>query len=149
MQKVRLRNAEYMASLPPYRFAPGDVIEVDDEWAAQLVRRGIARMAAADAETVMDRRSAMKAELEASQAAVNADQRASQRAALLAQLADLDVAEARANEIAAPYGGHYGDTIGREDLGGAADDDAGRPKAGYQRRGRPAATATADEHGAD
>ena len=53
MKRVRLRNNEYMATLPPYRFAAGDVIEIDDDWADQLVRRGIARKAGANAQTLV------------------------------------------------------------------------------------------------
>jgi hypothetical protein len=121
MMKVALRNAEYMANLPPYRFAPGDVIEIEDDWAAQLIRRGIAIKARADAKTAIERHVEMRPPpADDGGAAV----RAARRAALLAELAALGPEDA-----VAPTEGHYGDMIGRGDAEGTPEPRTARPTA--------------------
>lgn len=107
MKKVSLRHAEYMATLPPYRFAAGDVVEIDDEWADQLIRRGIASPARANAKTVQQIRIDTRPPVPTA-----ADERDARRAALEAELAALDEQDETAGT------GHYSDMITREDVGG-------------------------------
>lgn len=128
MKKVALRRAEYMATLPPYRFEPGDVIEIDDDWADQMVRRGIAKKAPANAQTAQEKRQMMRDEADD----VDALDRAGRRAALQAQLNALDQ-----EERAAPDGGHFSDMITREDMGGdaqQAEDDKTASKSASARK---------------
>jgi len=61
MQKVALISGQFLGNLPPYRFAAGDVIEVDDDWAEHLVRQGIAQKAKASDQSVMEKILAEKA----------------------------------------------------------------------------------------
>jgi ribosomal protein L9 len=156
MKKVRLRNAEYMATLPPFRFMAGDVIEVEDDWADQLIRRGIAKAASARTETVQEKRAAMRDEQEAERESMSAGERAAQRSALMAQLSALDSQDARAAEMQAEYGGHYSDSVTREDAAptpeesaatsrprAAADDDAARQPRAASRRASDEAQPTA------
>jgi hypothetical protein len=151
MKKVRLRNAEYMATLPPFRFMPGDVIEVEDDWADQLVRRGIAKAASARTETVQEKRAAMRDEQEAERESMSAGERAAQRSALMAQLSALDAQDARAAEMQAEYGGHYSDSVTREDTGTqaegrqAADDDEAQQSRASARRQAQATEAESAE----
>lgn len=132
MMKVRFKRAEYNAGLPPYRFHPGDVIEVDDDWAKQLVQRGIARKAASNAQTVQ--------EIRAEEHVVTEEETRQdielRRADLQAQLAALDREEARQ-----PFGGHFSDMIAREDVTGD-DEPADEPAAPRRATARPAASRT-------
>lgn len=122
MQKIMWKRAEYNASLPPYRFAPGDVVEIDDDWADQLVRKGIARKAPKNAMTVNERRALERDDTE-ERMAVQA--RSDRRAQLEAELAALD----REDDTAGDYGepGHYGDIVSRGDVEG--HDDESKPEA--------------------
>lgn len=116
MMKVAFRNAEYNASLPPYRFQPGDVVEIEDDWAKQMIQRGIAIKAKDSAKTVLEQR------LDARPAPADdggAQARAERRAALQAELAALDRADAPT-----PFsGGHYSDMVTRADVAGEDPDD--------------------------
>lgn len=116
MMKVALRNAEYMATLPPYRFMPGDVIEVDDEWGTKMLQRGIAVKAKADAQTAMERRVAMRPPTPDDGGAA---ERAARRAALQAEIDAMD-REVSPYAAAAATEGHYSDMVTREE---PADDD--------------------------
>jgi hypothetical protein len=108
MMKVALRHAEYMATLPPYRFLPGDVIEVDDEHGENMIRRGIAVKAKANAQTAMERRVAQRpATPDDGGAAV----RAERRAILQAEMEALDREDAAPRPAAE---GHYSDMITRD-----------------------------------
>lgn len=107
MKKVALTRAEYMASLPPYRFNPGDVIEIDDDWADQLVRRGIASTAKANAKTVQQIRIDARPPVP-----TPADDRAVRRAALKAELAALNQQDAERYDAPVDEG-HYSDTLTR------------------------------------
>lgn len=132
MQKVALRHSEYMANLPPYRFAPGDVIEIEDDWADQLVRRGIAKKAPKNAMTAIEKRQMMREDgVEPTDLATA---RAQKRAQLQAEMDALDEADAA-------EGGHYSDMITREDMGSQEDEE--QPARG--RRGRRGHTATAED----
>jgi hypothetical protein len=120
MKKVRFKFAEYNATLPPYRFQPGDVVEIDDDWADSLLRKGIATRASASAETAQEKRAAMREEQAAGQFEASAGDRANRRAALMAQLADLDAQENRSGATS----GHYSDSVTREDMGTPGDDES-------------------------
>lgn len=110
MKKVALRNAEYMATLPPYRFAPGDVIEIDDDWADTLVRRGIASAAKGNAKTIQQIRIDSRPPVPTA-----ADERAVRRAALQAELDALDREGGHYTaDVTGPVDeGHYSDMISR------------------------------------
>lgn len=137
MKKVRLKFNEYMATLPPYRFAAGDVIEIDDAWADQIVQRGIARKAPSNAQTVQE----IRAEERGTQEETASVDREARRRALQDQLAAIDREDA-----AQPFGGHYSDMITREDTGDDPADSSGKPP----RRGRRStAVADPDEPGDD
>jgi acetoin utilization deacetylase AcuC-like enzyme len=144
MKKVVLRNNEYMATMPPYRFSAGDVIEVEDDWADQLVRRNIATKAKAGAQTVQELRAEERAELAAPAIAAAAEDRAARRAALLAELDALGRDDQAAAAATAP-GGHYADMVTREDMDGDADEPSGSARSSGgapRRRGRPRRTTT-------
>lgn len=126
MQKVALRFSEYMASLPPYRFEAGDVIEVDDSWAEQLVSRGLANKAKSGAKTVNELRAESGRMSYEQRADIERAERDRQRAVLQAQIAELDSQDARYANAAAPdeSEGHHSDMVTREGTGAAADKPA-------------------------
>lgn len=128
MKKVAFRTFEYNAGLPPYRFDPGDVVEIDDDWADQLVRRGIAAPAKKNAKTVQQIRIASRPPVPTA-----ADERAVRRASLQAELDALDQQDAgmvtqddedddgdddgegasTSTKPPTPPEGHYGDMVTR------------------------------------
>lgn len=115
MKKVALTRAEYMATLPPYRFDPGDVIEIDDDWADQLIRRGIASPARSNAKTVQQIRIDARPPVPTA-----ADERSARRAALEAELASLNQQDAATYD--APDEGHYSDMVTRGEPEDAPED---------------------------
>lgn len=127
MKKVAFVRAEYNASLPPYRFAPGDVVEIEDDWADQLIRREIAKPAKAGAKTVQQIRNDARPPVPTA-----ADERANKRAALLAELETLDREDAVAGTL--PDEGHYDDMLTR----GEPEPPAEVSKSSAQGQPRPA-----------
>lgn len=119
--KVAFRNAEYFANIPPRRFAPGDVIEVEDEWGQQLLRRGIAVAAKPGAKTAMELRVAMRPPT--ADDGGEAD-RAARRAALQAELDALDRADAAPRPSDE---GHYADMVTRDGATQSPKDDKPAP----------------------
>lgn len=143
MKKVAFTRAEYNATLPPYRFNPGDVVEIDEDWADQLVRRGIAKAAKSNAKTVQqiridarppvptaaDERAVRRAQLEAELAALR-----SEDAAMVEPDEDDDDDEAvPAQPPASPKdGGHYSDMVTRGES--APPQGEGAPTASGKRK---------------
>lgn len=131
MKKVAWRNAEYIATLPPYRFAPGDVVEIEDDWADTLIRRGIASTAKNNAKTIQQIRIDSRPPVPTA-----ADERAVRRAALQAELDALDREGGHYTaDVTGPVDeGHYSDTMTREDVGAATEQPAeGAPSGGAAR----------------
>lgn len=135
MMKVAYRNAEYRADLPPYRFMPGDVIEVEDAEGERLIRQGIAVKAKADAKTAMERRVEMRPPTPDDGGAA---ERAARRAALQAELDALD----RADAAPPATEGHFSDMVTRGGAPGAqteappAEEDEDDDKKPASRAGR-------------
>lgn len=131
MKKVAFVNDEYNASLPPYRFQAGDVVEIADEWADQLVQRGLAKPARANAKTVQQIRQEARPPVPTA-----ADVRAQRRAELLAEIERLDREGGTYGDdmVTMDYQepGHYGDMVTRGDLAPLPEEDAAadpKPKA--------------------
>lgn len=124
MKKVAFCNDEYNASLPPYRFRSGDVVEINDDWADALVRKGLAVKAPANAKTVQQIRQESRPPRPTA-----ADERAARRAELLAEVERLDRegghSSAELVTMDAQDEGHFSDMVTR---GEAAPDE--KPKAG-------------------
>lgn len=121
MKKVAFRNAEFMANLPPHRFAPGDVVEIDDAWADQLIQRGIAVKAKADARTALELRAASRP---ATPDDGGAAERATRREVLMAELNALDRVDAPGRPLPPIAEGHFSDMVTREAAPDAAPDAA-------------------------
>lgn len=131
MKKVAFVNNEYNASLPPYRFSAGDVVEIADEWADELVRKGIAKPAAKNAKTVQQIRRESRPPTPTA-----ADVRAERRAELLAEVERLDREGGHydGDMVTMDYQepGHYGDMVTRGDLAPLPEEEdaaAAKPKA--------------------
>lgn len=128
MKKVAFVNNEYNASLPPYRFRSGDVVEIADEWADQLVQRGLARPAARNAKTVQQIRQESRPPVPTA-----ADVRAQRRAELLAEVERLDREGGHydGDMVTMDYQepGHFSDMVTRGDLAPLPEEeDAADPK---------------------
>jgi hypothetical protein len=117
MMKVAWQHAEYNATLPPYRFSPGDVVEIEDDWAKQLIQRGIAIKAKDSAKTVLEQRQALRP-VTANDG--GAQERAERRAALQAELEAIDRVDAAPRPTADM---HFGDMVTRGDVTGQPDED--------------------------